>query len=155
MDYLALQAEILATAACAPYIHDSAAPKISSVKVLVKDQAIADIINAQRSPVVGKIERAEFAMWAASCGMRSKIEDHASDKTSPLRDAALACRDVILGAAGSIDFSLGPNLQMLQAWVDQQALTEANRGDLLSLASHPAEQVTPSDVSRAVRGPWD
>ena len=115
-------------------------------------QAIADTINAARPPVVGKVERAEFAMWAAGCGMRSKIEDHAVNLQSPLRDAALACRDVILGAAESIDLSLLPNQIMLGGWVAMGELTAENRDALIALATQPAEQITAARVASIMTG---
>lgn len=109
-------------------------------------QAIADQVNATRPPVLGNVSRQYFAMWAASCGMRSKIEDHALNTASPLRDVALACRDVIQGAADNIDFALAPNVQMLGAWVASGELSEANRDALLALATWPAEKATERDV---------
>lgn len=113
--------------------------------------AIADALNATRTALPGKIERAEFAMWAASCGMRGKIENHANDKASPLRDAALACRDVILGAAGSIDFALLPNQIMLAGWVDAGELSPQNRDTLLAMATHPLVPVTAAQVEVALK----
>lgn len=115
-------------------------------------QTIADALNAARQPVVGKVERAEFAMWAAGCGMRSKIEDHAVNLQSPLRDAALACRDVILGAAESIDLSLLPNQIMLGGWVAMGELTTENRDALIALATKPAEQITAARVASIMTG---
>ena len=115
-------------------------------------QAIADALNAARPPLVGKVERAEFAMWAAGCGMRSKIEDHAVNLQSPLRDAALACRDVILGAAESIDLSLLPNQIMLGGWVAMGELTAENRDALIALATKPAEQITAARVASIMTG---
>ena len=94
---------------------------------------------------VGQVDRADFAMWAAVNGMRSKIEDHAANSQSPLRDAALACRDLIQGAANSIDFSLTPNQTMLGAWVQVGALTQAQADTLLALATRPAP-ITEFDV---------
>ena len=116
-------------------------------------QAIADALNAARPPVVGKVERAEFAMWAAGCGMRGKIEDHAVNLQSPLRDAALACRDVILGAAESIDLSLLPNQIMLAGWVDAGELSPQNRDTLLAMATHPLVPVTAAQVEVAMKNP--
>lgn len=115
-------------------------------------QAIADAINAARPPAVGKVERAEFAMWAAGCGMRSKIEDHAVNLQSPLRDAALACRDVILGAAESIDLSLLPNQIMLGGWVAMGELTVENRDALIALATKDAEKITAARVASIMTG---
>ncbi len=120
--------------------------------------AITAEFNAALPAVLGKIERAEFAMWAASCGMRSKIEDHSVDKTSLLRDAALACRDVILGAATGIDFAMLPNQQMLGAWGAMGELTQANHDALLALATHPATPVSAHDITLCVQnsdGTWN
>lgn len=110
--------------------------------------AIAHAVNIDRVRV-GSVQRADFAMWAASNGMRSKIEDHAADAQSPLRDAALACRDLILGAANSIDFSLTANMQMLGAWVAVGALTQTQADGLLSLATRP-DPITEFDVRCAL-----
>lgn len=114
-------------------------------------QAIADALNAARPPVLGKVERADFAMWCASTGMRSKIEDHATDGMSPLRDAALACRDVIQGAAESIDFAQVPNQMMLGAWVAMEQLSIENRDNLLAMATRPAAQVTAAECEVAMK----
>lgn len=111
-------------------------------------QAIADTVNTGRVRV-GSVQRADFAMWAASNGMRSKIEDHATNVESPLRDAALACRDLILGAANSIDFSLTPNQMMLGAWVMVGALSQTQADSLLALATYP-DPVTELDVRCAL-----
>ena len=115
-------------------------------------QAIADSVNAARPAVLGKVERADFAIWAASTGMRSKIEDHSTDVASPLRSAALACRDFILGAAESIDFALLPNQMMLGAWVVMGELTEGNRDNLLAIATKTAPKVTAAQVASLMTG---
>lgn len=121
-------------------------------------QAIAAAVTAARPPVVGKVERAEFATWAASTGMRSKIEDAANDHASPLRDSALGCRDVLLGgAATGIDFSISDNLEMLNAWVISGFCTEENRDKLLALATRPAPARTAAEVEVAMKnddGSW-
>ncbi|MDO9235998.1 MAG: hypothetical protein Q7U28_08205 [Aquabacterium sp.] len=115
------------------------------------DGAIAAAVNAARPGKVGKVDRAYFAMWAASTGMRSKIEDQATDLASPLRDAALACRDVIQGAAESIDFALTDNVTMLSAWVALGHLTQTNADKLLALATHD-DHCTIDQVSAALNG---
>ena len=115
------------------------------------DGAITAAVNAARPGKVGKVDRAFFAIWAASTGMRSKIEDHAVDVNSPLRDAALACRDVIQGAAESIDFALPDNLTMLGAWVALGHLTQANADKLIALATHD-DHYTIDQVSNALNG---
>jgi hypothetical protein len=112
--------------------------------------AIVATVNANRIRV-GKVERADFAMWSAGNGMRAKIEDHANDLHSPIRSIALACRDLILGAANSIDFGLAQNVAMLQAWVAVGALSQADADSLLALATQP-NPITEFDVRCAL---WD
>lgn len=111
-------------------------------------QQIATAVSAGRVRV-GSVQRADFAMWAATNGMRSKIEDHAVNPESPIRDAALACRDLILGAANSIDFSLLPNQYMLGAWIQVGALTQAQADSLITLATSP-DPITEFDVRCAL-----
>ena len=106
--------------------------------------AIADAVSLGRV-IVGRVARSDFALWAATTGMRSKIEDTAVNTQSPLRDAALACQDLILGAADSIDFSKPANLGMLAAWVKYGGLTQANADGLLAIATTP-NPITEFDV---------
>lgn len=113
-------------------------------------QAIADAVSTGRVKV-GSVQRADFAMWAATTGMRSKIEDHAANTQSPLRDIALACQDLILGAASSIDFSIVSNRTMLAVWVQYGGLTQAQANDLLTLATKP-DPITEFDVRCTL---WD
>jgi hypothetical protein len=110
--------------------------KVSAEILATKDpQQIADAFNAGRTKV-GKVSREDFAVWTASTGMRSVIEDLSVDKTSPLRDASLACLDVLRGAAAAIDFSITANMQMLGAWVAFGMLTQANHDALIALATY-------------------
>ncbi len=108
-----------------------------AIRVSQDSQAVAEAYNAMRHGVLGIVGRAEFSVWAAGNGLRAKIEDYASDPTSPLRSIALTCRDVILGAASGIDFSLADNRAMLGAWVSVGAITQTQSESLLALATHP------------------
>ena len=117
-------------------------------------QAIADALPSVGG--VGRIERAEFAMWCADTGMRAKIEDHAANPASPLRSAALACRDVILGAANAIDFSLPGNAAMLGAWVAIGELSQDQADNLLAQATRysKADEYDVRCVCWADNGDW-
>ena len=98
---------------------------------------IADAVSFGRVRV-GRVERAEFSIWAALTGIRAKLEDHAEDKTSLLRSSALSCLDFIRGAANAIDFSLPENIAMLNAFVLSGVATPQQRDELLALATHDA-----------------
>lgn len=123
--------------------------KVAPAILASKDpQAIADAFNAGRTRL-GKIDREMFAIWAASTGMRAVIEDTAIDKLSPLRNAALACLDVIGGASATIDFSFPENMQMLGAWVTFGVLTQANHDALIALATKP-DPVSLQEITTAL-----
>lgn len=113
--------------------------------------AIAIAVTAARPPVIGKVERAEFATWAATSGMRSKIEDAANDPASPLRDAALGIKDVLVGAAASIDLGISDNRDMLDAWVAFGQCSEIDKNKLLLLATRKADIVTAEQVEVAMK----
>lgn len=113
--------------------------------------AIAAAVTAARPPIIGKVERAEFATWAATSGMRSKIEDAANDPASPLRAAALGIKDVLIGAAASIDFGIADNRNMLDAWVAFGQCSEINKNKLLLLATRKADIATAEQVEVAMK----
>lgn len=97
-------------------------------------KAITDALNATVPTRLGVLSRGDFAEWAANTGMRAKIEDHATDKASPLRSIALACRDVIAGATDGIDFSRENNRAMLGVWVSAQEITQSQADELMGKA---------------------
>ncbi|MDE2441181.1 MAG: hypothetical protein KGP14_09160, partial [Betaproteobacteria bacterium] len=111
-------------------------------------EAIASAISTGRTKV-GRIERAEFAIWAAATGMRAKIEDHASNQASPLRSIALSLRDFILGAANALDFSIPANVAALQAWVAAGELDQSSHDALIAGAT-VADLVTAQQVAEAL-----
>lgn len=111
-------------------------------------EAIAAAISEGRTKI-GRIERAEFTVWAASTGMRVKIEDHANNALSPLRSVALALRDFILGAAQALDLTIPANAEALQAWVDAGELDQTAHTALLEGAT-VADTVTPRMVAEAL-----
>lgn len=112
--------------------------------------AIAEALSANRIKV-GNVSRADFAMWCAVTGTRAKLEDISENQAHPLRSAALACKDVLLGAADGIDLSKQDNQMMLQAFVIHGVITQPQADELISLASHP-DPVTSQEVTKALEG---
>lgn len=108
-----------------------ARPELAAAVAARDCEAIAAAISNGRVKI-GRIERAEFAMWAATTGMRSKIEDHAANPSSPLRAIALSLRDFILGAANALDLAIPENAAALQAWVSANELDPAAHDALLA-----------------------
>ena len=96
--------------------------------------AIATLLSAGRTKL-GTVSVGDFASWASATGMRSVIEDHATNTQSPLRSIALALRDVLGGNIGGIRLDLQGNVDMLAAWVSADLLSVENRDALLALAS--------------------
>jgi len=157
MDYLALQDEILATAACWPYIHNSAAPKISAAEVLVKDQAIADILNTGRR-VVGEY-------WLTDRGLVSDLV--AATGNTAMSDSILTKLDTLAASSRStralmnrlendvrgVNFGdIALRAQFAQ-WAQADVFTQAELDAVLALPMQDAPKITAADVSRAVRGP--
>ncbi|OOV05764.1 hypothetical protein [Rhodoferax fermentans] len=159
MNYRDLLTEILASADCAPYIHNSAAPKISAAEVLVKDQAIADILNTGRT-VVGEC-------WLTDRGLVSDLVAATGNTAMP--DAILTKLDTLAASSRStralmnrlendakgVNFGdVGLRAQFAQ-WTQADVFTQAELDAVLNLPMQPAPKITAADVSRAVRGPWD
>lgn len=130
--------------------------KVSPAILAGKDpQAIADAFNAGRTRL-GKVAREDFTIWAASSGMRAILVDVSVDPVSPLRNSALACLDVIGGAAGAIDFSIAKNLQMLGAWLAYGMVAQIDYDALIALATKP-DPIDELTIRRAIladNGDW-
>lgn len=114
------------------------------------DGEIAKQLSIGRTKV-GYVDKGAFALWAATTGMRSKIEDHSSNVNSPLRSIALTCKDVLQGAAEGIDFSKPENVLMLNAWISAGELSQQHADLLVALATHP-DPVTAQEVAKALEG---
>jgi len=122
-----------------------ARPELAAAVAARDCEAIAAAISNGRVKI-GRIERAEFAMWAATTGMRSKIEDHAANPSSPLRASALSLRDFILGSANALDLAIPENAAALQAWVSADELDPVAHDALLDGAM-VADPVTARQVA--------
>lgn len=85
----------------------------------------------------GMVNRAFFAIWAASTGARAAIEDHATNPASPLRPSALALRDFLSGAADAFDCAHPTNAGLVAAWVAAGAISQADSDALFALAETP------------------
>ena len=122
------------------------------------DAAIADILNRRYILVTGCVDRATFAMWCGSTGLRAAIQDHAGNAASPLRAIALTLLDFLQGGvAPSLDLAKPANLGMLAAWVAAGAITPEQRTELMEMATHVisrAEQlginITDMDIRRTI-----
>lgn len=100
------------------------------------DGAIYALLNAKTISVNGIIKVNTFAMWAASTGLRSAIEDHSVNAVSPLRSIALTLIDLLSGNLDphALDLSAAGNVAMLGAWVTAGVITAQQEGDLIALS---------------------
>ena len=161
MNYRDLQALILASAACAPYVYDNAQPKISAAEVLVKDQAIADILNADPT------RKVVVEYWLTDRGLVSDLVAAHGDTT--LSDAILTKLDALAASSRSvkalvnrvetdpqgINFGDAALQTQFKKWAVDGVFTQAELAAVLALPMRDAPPITAADVSRAVRGPWE
>jgi hypothetical protein len=124
------------------------------------DGAIYAAMHRRDIAVNGAVAVNDFAIWAASTGLRAAIQDHADNAESPLRSIALTLLDLLQGnLAPALDFGNAANVAMLNAWVAAGALTTPQRDTLLTLSQKlisRAEQidtpVTFETIAHALRG---
>jgi hypothetical protein len=124
------------------------------------DGEIYAILHRKDIPVNGAVAVNDFAIWAASTGLRAAIQDHADNASSPLRSIALTLLDLLQGnLAPALDFGNAANVTMLNSWVAAGALTTPQRDTLLTLSQKlisRAEQidtpVTYETIATALRG---
>lgn len=123
------------------------------------DEGVSALYNAATVAVVGEIERADLATWAASTGMRAVIEDTATSTTSTLRASALGIRDVLSGASTGIDLAKSQNMALLDGWETAGILSADNKASFIALATHNIPRsvsqlgrlATANDIARVVR----
>lgn len=124
------------------------------------DATIAALLNAKTINAVRSVSRQVFVRWAAKTGIRAVIQDVSVIANDPLRSSALALLDIIQGGGtDGIDFSDADNIAMLAGWVALDRLTNAQRSELLALATIKISQAeyvmgldaTVIDVAEAVR----
>ena len=99
------------------------------------DVLICELLNKKNIPVYGTVSANDFAIWAASTGLRATIQDHAENPASPLRSIALTLLDLLQGNLDrALDFGNAANVAMLEAWVSAGAITATHRDELLALS---------------------
>jgi hypothetical protein len=99
------------------------------------DTGIAEVMNRKDISIYGIISTNDFAIWAASKGLRAIIQDHAENAVSPLRSIALTLLDLLAGnLERALDFGNTTNVAMLDAWATAGAITESQRNELLAIA---------------------
>lgn len=123
MDYAALKTYILAD------------PALSALQSSGDYDGIRSTLNAKTIQVYGAVSRDNFAIWAASTGVRATIQDVSNDLLSPLRASALSLLDMLCGGAEEIDFGRPENVAMLDGWENAGKLSPANKASLLALAT--------------------
>ena len=171
----ALQAEILADAECAPFVHTNDMPKIGSDEAAAKDQAIATIRNGKRPPKARPCQLSERGVRSALPIVQGAL------LIKTLRDleaatAAPAWLSAVLGALkvpADQQWAYFDTLQCGHAWLRAEGLdvgVQRTRDMLDVLAAGVPElaeaaatlkalglqpdPITPDQVSRALRGPW-
>ena len=101
---------------------------------------IEQSLTAVTRTKVSDVSRAWFSTWAAGNGMRAIIEDTAGTVGHPLRSIALACKDVLAGAADGIDLSLSHNRAMVGEWVQEGLMPQSDMDALIALATKPCSR---------------
>ncbi len=121
-----------------------------SLQALVPDAvALAAHATFAGHTTVGMLSAARFAQWAVAAGMRGKIEDISATSGHPLRDSALAMRDVLGGSMDGIDLSDASNQAVVSAWITAGELSQGAADMLYSMASH-ADPVSELAIRQAI-----
>ena len=165
MDYLALHDEILGgpkAAACAAFAVTNEGPKDPDYKV--KDQAVADLLNAGRAP---KIVRQEVGDGAISLALgipagpvfllqlEMLANTAITPETAPEQLAAIAVARQAWRSLNRAGFDVGsPTVRAGLDLFVGGLLTAEQAATIKALAEVP-DVVTAADVSRALRGPWE
>lgn len=137
-------------------------PESLGLAVLIaakNDTAVAEAMNSHMVPVLGRVDVADMANWAANTGMRAVIQDLSVDNTSPLRASALSILDVLRNTNGFIDLSKPGNSGLLSAWQGLGKLSAPDAASMVAAATHQTPYsvtvfgrlLTANDVSRVVR----
>ena len=165
MDYNALRAEILngpKAADCAAFAVTNEAPKDPGYKA--KDQAVADLLNAGRTP---KIVRKEVGDGAISLALgipggpifllqlEMLANTAIAPETAPEQLAAIAVARQTWRSLNRAGFDVGsPEVRAGLDLFVGSLLTAEQAATIKALAEVP-DIITAADVSRALRGPWE
>lgn len=168
MDYAALRAEILGgphAVECAPHVVNFDAPKTPGA--YLKDQAIADILNAAPG---GKVYRSRFITARAMLAELDPVDAAALlDKLEALAGAHSAVKWAMRYiTTDGIDIGHPSTIAMLQFLIGPGGLTQDEVATLTDMAAEDVGRgallfgapVTAADVSIALRGgadynPWE
>lgn len=165
MDYRALQNEILTgpkAAECAPHLVTNEMGKVADYAV--KDQTIADILNAGRAPQIIKREVGDGAISLAlgvpagpvfMMQLELLANTAVTGETTPEQLAQIAIARQAWRSLSRAGFDVGD--PTVRAGLDMfvgPLLTAEQANAIKALAEVP-EIITAADVSRALRGPWE
>lgn len=165
MDYLSLQTEILTgpkSSECSQFVVTNDMGKV--VDYAAKDQAIADILNAGRAPLIVKREVGDgaislalgvpagpvFLMQLEMLANTEVTADTLPDQLAQIAVARQAWRSLNRAGFDVGDPTVRAGLDMFVG----QLLTPEQATAIKALAEVP-EVITAADVSRALRGPWE
>lgn len=165
MNYSDLQAEILTgqkATECAPFVVTNDMPKDQDYKA--KDQAIADILNDERAPKIVSKEIGDgavslaldvpagpvFLLQLETIANTTPTSETTPDQMAQIAVARQAWRSLNKGA-----FDVGrPSVRAgLDLFVG--SLLTADQASAIKALAEVPDIVTGSDVSRALRGPWE
>lgn len=162
MDYRALQAEILADGYCAPFIVTNEMPK--DPEYAAKDAAIAELISAARPKVIsphlagsgevslalGVPEGPLFMFKLKRLAQRYMPDESTDEQIAPVAIAQQVVESLDRGTLdlGNADVRAGLELFNGLLLTTEQITT-------LKALAETQSTVSASDVSRALRGPWE
>ena len=90
-----------------------------------------------------------LAVWAATNGLRARLQDISNTPAHPLRSIALTAFDLLRGTMAQT-FDTVVYARMLDALEQGGALSTPERAQLTAIATQPRD-ITPDDVAAAVR----
>lgn len=158
----ALQTAILASEACAEFVHTNDMPKIGSAEVAAKDKAIAAIISTGRTRLRSRMitDRGVISALGTQAGdaFLSAIEAFALadlPAVHPLKADQAGIKRVLAWLKSDGGIELGdPQTQFLLGVFAQLGIVDANSAAVIRALGQEADPVSASEVSRALRGPW-
>lgn len=158
----ALQADILASAACAPHVHTAEMPPIGGDEALARDTAIAAILSAGRTRLrqhwmgergvistLGTQAGEAFLQALAAFAAAQLPEGHPLAADHPGIARMLAW----LKSDEGIDIG-DAQTQLLLGVLSQAGVLDPAHAAAIAARGHEPDPVTPGEVGRALRGPW-
>lgn len=150
-----LQAEILSREDCAALRITPDMPKVDGATAFAQDKAIADILNAAGfASGTQDVEAWEAKRYLIKRGKWRAIVDAASNPMHAAREACMVAVDLAETDSMCANFADPDTAPMWGALVATSLITSAERDEIQSWCRTPSN-ITPAEVSRALRGPWD